>query len=141
MPNPAFSQQGLHVLAKPTGPICNIACKYCFYLEKERLFPKNERFRMSDEVLESYVRDYLAVQPGPEAVFAWQGGEPTLLGIDFFRRVIELQKEYAPQGTQVRNSLQTNGIKLDDEWCRFLKEHNYLVEGRLAALVDPVGVV
>ena len=126
---PGFSEQGLHVLAKPTGPICNLACKYCFYLEKESLYPRGEAWKMSDETLCTYVRQYFEAQPPgvDEIDFAFQGGEPTLMGLDFFRRVIELQKEYAPQGTSIRNSLQTNGIKLDDEWCGFLKENNYLV--------------
>ncbi len=129
MSQSGFSQQGLHVLAKPTGPICNIACKYCFYLEKESLYPRGESWKMSDDTLRAYVRQYIEAQPEgvDEIDFAFQGGEPTLMGLDFFRRVIELQKEYAPAGMQIRNSLQTNGIKLDGEWCRFLKEHHYLV--------------
>ena len=129
MSQPPFSQQGLHVLAKPTGPICNIACKYCFYLKKEALYPRGESWKMSDETLRTYVRQYLESQPVhvDEIDFAFQGGEPTLMGVDFFRRVIELQKEYAPSNMRIRNSLQTNGIKLDDQWCHFLKEHNYLV--------------
>lgn len=129
MSQPDFSQQGLHVIAKPTGPICNIACKYCFYLQKESLCPPGEVWKMRDETLRAYVRQYLEAQPAgvDEIDFAFQGGEPTLMGLDFFRRVIELQKAYAPQGMRVRNSLQTNGIKLDDDWCRFLKENDYLV--------------
>ena len=129
MSQPGFSQQGLHVIAKPTGPICNIACKYCFYLQKESLYPQGEAWKMSDDTLRAYVQQYIEAQPeGFEEIdFAFQGGEPTLMGLDFFRRVVELQKEYAPPGMRVRNSLQTNGLKLDDEWCTFLKEHNYLV--------------
>ena len=129
MSQPGFSQKGLHVLAKPTGPICNIACKYCFYLEKESLYPRGESWKMSDETLRAYVRQYIEAQPEDvnEIDFAFQGGEPTLMGLDFFRRMIELQNEYVPAGMSIRNSLQTNGIKLDDEWCTFLNEHNYLV--------------
>lgn len=129
MPLHHFSQLGLHVIAKPTGPICNIACKYCFYLEKESLYPRGEAWKMSDESLQTYIQQYFEAQPDgvDEIDFAFQGGEPTLMGLDFFRRVIELQRKHAPPGTRVRNSLQTNGIKLDDEWCKFLKEHEYLV--------------
>lgn len=117
---------GFHVMTKPIGPICNLDCSYCFYLEKEKLFPKSERFQMSDEVLETYVRDYLAAQPGPEVIFAWQGGEPTLLGIDFFRRVVELQRKHGA-GRQVGNTIQTNAVLLDDEWGEFLAENDFLV--------------
>jgi uncharacterized protein len=120
------SATGFHVMTKPIGPICNLDCSYCFYLEKERLFPKNERFQMSDEVLETYVRDYLAAQPGSEVTFAWQGGEPTLLGVDFFRRAVALQREHA-DGRAVTNTIQTNATLLDDEWAAFLAEHDFLV--------------
>jgi uncharacterized protein len=126
---PAWSQLGLHVIAKPIGPICNLRCDYCFYLEKESLYPEGERWRMSDETLEAFVRQYIEAQP--EAVdeidFAFQGGEPTLLGIDFFRRVLKLQEEHARAGMRIHNSLQTNGVLLDDRWCEFLAEHDFLV--------------
>ena len=126
---PTSPQQGLHVLAKPTGPICNLACRYCFYLEKESLYPQGEAWKMSDETLRAFVTQYLDAQPDgvDEIDFAFQGGEPTLMGLDFFRRALALQKELAPAGMRIRNSLQTNGIKLDEEWCEFLKEHNFLV--------------
>ena len=129
MDQPHASQLGLHVIAKPTGPICNIRCEYCFYLEKEKLYPQGERWKMSDETLEAYVRQYFEAQPDHvESVdFAFQGGEPTLMGLDFFRRVIELQEKHNPRGKRIQNSLQTNGIKLDDTWCEFLKQHNFLV--------------
>ncbi len=129
MNKPHWSQLGLHVIAKPTGPVCNIRCEYCFYLEKEGLYPEGEKWRMPDETLEAYVRQYIEAQP-PEVAeidFAFQGGEPTLLGIDFFRRVLELQEKYAPDGKTVHNSLQTNGLKLNDRWCEFLKQHGFLV--------------
>jgi uncharacterized protein len=115
-----------HVMTKPIGPLCNLDCKYCFYLEKEKLFPSNENFRMSDEVLESYIRQYIAAQNVPEIHFAWQGGEPTLLGVGFFRKVVEFQKKYAG-GKTINNAIQTNGTLLDDEWCEFLAEHRFLV--------------
>ncbi len=115
-----------HVMTKPIGPICNLDCKYCFYLEKERLFPTNENFKMSDEVLETYIRQYIAGQAGPEVSFAWQGGEPTLLGVNFFRKVVALQRQYA-DGKRVSNALQTNGTLLDDAWCEFLAAEKFLV--------------
>ena len=84
-----------HVMAKPIGPKCNLDCTYCFYLEKENLYPETNSFRMTDAVLERYIRTYISAQPGTEVNFAWQGGEPTLLGIDFFNKVIELQNRHA----------------------------------------------
>jgi uncharacterized protein len=120
-PIPAF-----HVMTKPVGPICNLNCTYCFYLEKEKLFGETEQFRMSDEVLDRYIRQYIEQQDVPEISFAWQGGEPTLLGVDFFRKVILLQRKYA-NGKRVSNALQTNGTLLDDGWGEFLAEHQFLV--------------
>src|SRR4051812_32320493 len=84
-----------HVMSKPIGPICNLDCKYCFYLEKEKLYPDKSNWRMSDEVLERYISQYIAAHDMPIITFAWQGGEPTLMGVDFFRRVVELQKKYS----------------------------------------------
>lgn len=118
--------RGFHVMTKPIGPLCNLDCKYCFYLEKEKLFPTNENFKMSDEVLETYIRQYIAHQSIPEINFAWQGGEPTLLGVNFFRKVVALQKKYA-DGRPVSNALQTNGTLLDDEWAGFFAENNFLI--------------
>jgi len=117
--------QGVHVVAKPIGPLCNLNCEYCFYLEKQVLFGPGEQYRMSDEVLASFISNYIASQPTPVVEFVWQGGEPTLLGIDFFKRVIELQKPYAGQKT-ISNFLQTNGTLLTDEWCEFLNKHNFM---------------
>src|SRR5512140_1844239 len=116
--------RAFHVLAKPVGPICNLDCKYCFYLDKETLYPDERKWRMSDEVLEAYIRQYIEAQPGEEVAFTWQGGEPTLLGVDFFRKVVLLQKKYAA-GKKVANALQTNGVLLDREWCDFLAEHRF----------------
>jgi len=127
-PSPEKSLTGgpFHVMTKPIGPICNLDCKYCYYLEKEKLFPSNENFKMSDEVLEAYVSQYIESQPTAEIHFAWQGGEPTLLGVNFFRKVVELQKKYA-NGKTVLNALQTNGTLLDDEWCEFFAENKFLI--------------
>src|SRR5579862_9722017 len=115
-----------HVLTKPVGPICNLDCKYCFYLEKGKLYPDERDWRMSDSVLEEYVRQYIQGQPGSEVHFAWQGGEPTLLGVDFFRKAVALQDKYA-NGKEIANAIQTNGTLLDDEWCEFLSERKFLV--------------
>src|SRR5512147_2142361 len=118
--------QGIHVVAKPIGPACNLNCEYCFYLEKQALFAADEKYRMSDKVLSAFITNYITSQPAPVVEFVWQGGEPTLLGIDFFKRVIELQKPFVGTKT-ITNSLQTNGTLLTPEWCRFLKKHNFMV--------------
>lgn len=118
--------QGLHVVAKPIGPVCNLDCEYCFYLEKQALFAQGEQYRMPENVLSSFITGYIASQPAPVVEFVWQGGEPTLLGIDFFKRVVELQKPFA-KGKTITNSLQTNGTQLTDEWCLFLKRHRFMV--------------
>lgn len=118
--------QGIHIVAKPIGPECNLNCEYCFYLEKKALFGAGEKYRMSDEVLSAYIRSYISSQPTPEVEFVWQGGEPTLLGIDFFQKVIELQRPFVRQKT-IRNSLQTNGTLLTHAWCDFLKKYDFMV--------------
>jgi len=115
------------VLAKPIGSRCNLGCHYCFYLEKEALlYPDAGVPRMSDATLEKFVRDYLAAQPGDEVQFAWQGGEPTLMGVEFFERAVECQRRYAA-GRRVTNALQTNGTLLDDRWAAFLARERFLV--------------
>ena len=113
-------------MAKPTGAVCNLACDYCFFLAKEQLYP-GSRFRMSEEVLEAYVRQVLEAHQVPEVTIAWQGGEPTLMGVDFFRRAQEYVEKYRKSNTTIESTIQTNGVLLDDEWCEFLHEHNYLV--------------
>ena len=118
--------RAFHVMAKPAGPLCNLDCTYCFYLEKERLYPETKTFDMADAVLETFVRQYIEGQPTPVVSFAWQGGEPTLRGVQFFERVVELQRKYAG-GRRVENALQTNGILLDDTWCAFFARHQFLV--------------
>jgi uncharacterized protein len=114
------------LLVKPTGAACNLACEYCFYLGKERLYP-GSRLRMSDEVLKSYILQLLASQPQGAVNLSWQGGEPTLMGLEFFRRSVELVKQYIKPGQEATYSLQTNGILLDQEWCAFFQEHHFLV--------------
>lgn len=118
--------RGIHVVAKPIGPRCNLNCEYCFYLEKKALFGPDEQYRLNDEVLRAFIANYISSQPTPMVEFVWQGGEPTLLGIDFFRRVIELQRPFAGQKI-ISNALQTNGTLLTDEWCEFLHKHNFMV--------------
>ena len=120
------SARPFHILTKPIGPICNLDCKYCFYLEKETLYPGENQWRMSDAVLAEYIRQYIRSQPVAEINFAWQGGEPTLLGVDFFRKAVALQKKFAG-GKTISNAIQTNGTLLDEEWCEFLAANNFLV--------------
>jgi uncharacterized protein len=115
-----------HVLTKPTGAVCNLDCKYCFYLTKENLYPGSS-FRMAPEVQQSYIRQLLESQSGSEAVVAWQGGEPTLMGLEFFRRSIELEKKYQRPGVKIQNTIQTNGVLVDEEWCEFFRENQFLV--------------
>ena len=117
---------GFHLLAKPTGAVCNLACDYCFFLSKERLYPGSP-FRMTDEVLEEYIRQYLEAQQVPEASVAWQGGEPTLMGLDFFRRSVELVEKHKKSKMTIQYTMQTNGTLLDDEWCEFFGEHGFLI--------------
>ena len=116
-----------HVMAKPTGSTCNIDCTYCFYLHKEGLLHQERHTHMSDEVLENYIRQYIDSQDGEQVVFSWQGGEPTLMGLYFFQKIVKLQKQYQKAGQRIENDLQTNGILIDDKWAAFLKEHHFLV--------------
>lgn len=115
-------------MAKPIGPLCNLNCAYCYYLEKTALYPNKKNFRMQPEVLERFVAEYIqAMRHLPEIHFTWQGGEPTLLGLAFFERVVALQEKHRPAGVRIHNSLQTNGVLLDDAWGEFLNGHDFLV--------------
>jgi uncharacterized protein len=118
---PAF-----HVMLKPRGPVCNLDCAYCYYLSKKDLYPGAD-FRMTDGVLETFTRQYIEAQRVSEVTFGWQGGEPLLMGLDFFRQAVALQEKHCKPGMRVVNALQTNGTLLDDDWCRFLHEHDFLV--------------
>jgi len=120
-PPPAFN-----VMAKPRGAICNLECAYCYYLKKASMYPKSD-FRMSAEVLENFTRQYIQSQRVPQVTFVWQGGEPTLMGLDFFKQAMGFQRKYAGPGMRVENALQTNGTTLDDDWCAFFKENNFLI--------------
>ena len=115
-------------MTKPIGPICNLDCEYCFYLEKEdKVYPGVKNFRMTEETLEEYVKQYISSHPGPQVEMAWQGGEPTLMGLKFFEKISEFQKKYLPEGWTCSNTMQTNGTLLTPEWCDFLRENNYLI--------------
>ena len=116
----------LYVMLKPVGAACNLACNYCYYLEKSNLYKHQPKRQMSEELLERFVKDYIEAQTMNEVVFTWHGGEPTLRPLSFYQKAVELQKKYAG-GRIIHNSLQTNGTLLTDEWCRFLKENNWLV--------------
>lgn len=122
---PAYTRR-FHVMAKPTGSRCNIDCTYCFYLHKENLLHQDKP-GMSDEVLEAFVRQYIDSQDGEQVVFSWQGGEPTLMGLEYFEKVVALQKKYKKPGQRIENDLQTNGILINDHWAKFLKQHRFLV--------------
>ena len=125
------SNYPFHVLIKPIGPVCNIACEYCFYLGKEKLFPykKNTDFRMSEDTLETFVKQYIKGQPRSttEVNFTWQGGEPTLRGIDFYKKAIDFQNKYRRKGMKITNAFQTNGILLNNDWAKFFKDNNFLI--------------
>jgi uncharacterized protein len=115
------------VFVKPAGAGCNLACQYCYYRDKESLYPDARAMRMPESLLEEYIRQHLAAAAGPEVDFSWHGGEPTILGWDFFRRVVELQRKHRPAGWSIRNGIQTNGVLLDEEWCRFLAREGFRV--------------
>ncbi|MGC9467602.1 MAG: anaerobic sulfatase maturase [Anaerolineae bacterium] len=118
--------RAFHVMAKPRGPICNLACAYCYYLPKERMYPGSD-FYMSDEVLESFTRQYIEAQQVPEITFGWQGGEPLLMGIEFYERALAYQERYRKPGTRIINTLQTNGTLVDEDWAAFFQEHDFLI--------------
>lgn len=116
-----------HTMAKPVGSTCNLDCTYCYYLSKETLPGGPATGRMSDEILELFIQQYIAGVTAKEVIFSWQGGEPTLLGLDFFRKVVALQKKHARPDQKIQNDLQTNGTRLNEEWCEFLKTNRFLV--------------
>lgn len=116
-----------HMMIKPSGSQCNIDCEYCFYLHKENLLNQPKSPRMNEDMLEQHIIQYINAQTADEVVFTWQGGEPTLMGLAFFKKAVELQKRHAKPNQRILNDLQTNGLLLDDEWCQFLKAENFLV--------------
>lgn len=120
------TRYNFHIMTKPRGAICNLDCKYCYFLSKERLYP-NSDFRMSETLLEAYTRQYISAQNAPEVTFAWQGGEPTLMGLDFYKQAVGYQQKHKKPNTRIYNSLQTNAVTLDDAWCAFFKAHDFLI--------------
>jgi len=123
---PSNAPPSFHVLIKPTGAICNLDCKYCFFLSKEMLYP-GSRFQMAEDLLETYLKQLLESHRAPQVNVAWQGGEPTLMGLEFFERSVELVNNMKRPGQQIQYTIQTNGTQLNDEWCAFFKKNNFLV--------------
>jgi uncharacterized protein len=123
---PRNAPPAFHVLIKPTGAICNLDCKYCFFLSKEMLYP-GSRFQMAEDLLTIYLKQLLESHRAPQVDVAWQGGEPTLMGLDFFERSVELVNQLRRPGQEVQYTIQTNGTLLDDQWCAFFKQNNFLV--------------
>src|SRR4051812_40843978 len=121
------ARRSYHAMIKPQGSICNLDCTYCYYLHKQDLLGSPSKFRITDEILETHIRQYIEGQDREEVVFSWQGGEPTMLGLAFFERVVELEQKYKKPGQRIENDLQTNGTLLTEEWASFLKKNNFLV--------------
>ncbi len=113
------------IFAKPIGAVCNLECHYCYYLKKHDLYPDAVSFRMTDDVLEYYIRQHIMACPSDTVTFSWHGGEPTVLGLDYFRKVVALQRQHRPFGRRIFNGIQTNGVLLDEEWCRFLAAEGF----------------
>ena len=123
----APASRSFQVFAKPAGPACNLACDYCYYIGKERLFPDGAAIRMPDLLLEEYIVQHLEASPDETVRFSWHGGEPTVLGLDYFRRIVALQRKHRPAGRHIANGLQTNGTLLDEDWGRFMAEEGFVV--------------
>lgn len=123
----AKASRGFQIFAKPAGPICNLACDYCYYLKKDGLYPKGESFRMPDDILEEYIAQHIEASLDEVIRFSWHGGEPTVLGLDFFSKIVALQRKHQPSSRRIVNGLQTNGTLLDEEWCRFLAAEGFAV--------------
>ena len=113
------------VFVKPAGAVCNLDCGYCYYRDKRSLYPDTGALRMAESLLEEYIVQHIRAAAGPEVSFSWHGGEPTTLGVDFFRKAVELQRQHRPAGWRIRNGIQTNGVLLDEEWCRFLAAEDF----------------
>jgi len=125
--SPPLPGSGFQVFAKPGGALCNLDCRYCYYLDKESLYPETGPARMDDALLETYVVQHMAAAGSREIRFSWHGGEPTLLGVGYFRTIVALQKKHAPPGVRIFNALVTNGTLLDEEWARFLADERFAV--------------
>ena len=123
----AEASRDFQVFAKPVGAMCNLGCAYCYYLEKEGLYPEGESFRMPDDILEEYIIQQIDASPGSVINFSWHGGEPTLLGLEYFRKIVALQRKHQPPHRRIINGLQTNGTLLDEDWCRFFAAEGFTV--------------
>ena len=121
----AKASREFQVFVKPGGSVCNLQCQYCYYLKKKDLYQKTELFRMSDDVLEAYIIQHIDASDAETINFSWHGGEPTILGLDYFQKIVELERKHQPLGRQIRNSIQTNGTLLDEDWCRFLATEGF----------------
>jgi uncharacterized protein len=115
------------IFAKPAGSACNLDCCYCYYLKKEHLFPGTKSFRMPDDILEEYIVQHIEASPSPVISFSWHGGEPTILGLEYFRKIVALQRKHQPAHQRITNGMQTNGTLLDEDWCRFLAAEGFAV--------------
>jgi len=127
MPLPEAASREFQIMVKPIGSVCNIDCKYCYYLSKRDLYPGATSFKFDEALLDRYVAQHIAASPRDTVLFSWHGGEPTVLGVDYYRRVMELQKKHAPPGKEILNGIQTNGTLIDEEWCEFLAQHKWYV--------------
>src|SRR3972149_1156246 len=123
----AKASREFQIFAKPAGSLCNLGCHYCYYLKKEHLYPKGELYRMPDDILETYITQQIQASPGSVINFSWHGGEPTILGVDYFRKIVGLQRKHQPPYRRIINGMQTNGTLLDENWCRFLAEEGFAV--------------
>ncbi|MBM3301773.1 MAG: radical SAM protein, partial [Deltaproteobacteria bacterium] len=123
----AKASRPYQIFAKPIGPTCNLSCDYCYYLRKDSLYPDEKSFRMPDDVLEAYILQHIETSPDPVISFSWHGGEPTLLGLDYFRKIVELQRKRKPPQREIINGIQTNGTLIDEDWCRFLVAEGFAV--------------
>ena len=121
------ARHGFQVFVKPTGSICNLGCQYCYYLDKDQLYPEDCSFKMPESILENYIIQHMEACPDDTIIFSWHGGEPTILGIDYFRRIVELQNKHKPPGKTILNGIQTNGTLLNDEWCEFFAKESFAV--------------
>jgi len=124
--NQVASKLPFHVMIKPRGAICNLECDYCYYLKKKEMYP-NASLRMDDEILEIFIKDYISSQETKEITFAWQGGEPTLMGLDFYKKAVKFQEKYNKNNQKILNTFQTNAFLITEEWARFFKSNDFLL--------------
>jgi len=121
------ASRSFQIFAKPIGAVCNLGCSYCYYLGKKQFYPENNSFKMSDDILEAYVSQHIQASYDSTIRFSWHGGEPTLLGLDYFRKIVEIQKRFSSSKRRIINGIQTNGTLLTEEWCRFLAKHEFSI--------------